>query len=91
MLSLEKTIAGIVSAKFGIPVQDVDCGTVFWRDLSADGVDMAELGFAIEDEFGFEIFDDEMDRLRTVADLRSLVEMRLADSECDAECMAMAA
>ncbi len=47
--------------------------TKFVDDLGADSLDMVELAAAVEDEFGFEISDEEARKLVTVGDLIELV------------------
>lgn len=91
VVTRERAIASIVSSKFGIAVRDVERRLVFWRDLEANCVDMAEIGFAVEEAFDFEVTDDDLDGLRTVGDVHDLVARRLtADPGVDVP-LAMAA
>lgn len=45
-------------------------------DLGADSLDQIELVMALEDEFGFEISDDEAARCTTVQDVLDLVTQK---------------
>ena len=63
----------IVSRVTGIVVKqlDVDAGEVepkhsFVDDLGADSLDIVELVMAMEEEFGFDIPDEEAENIRTV-------------------------
>ena len=45
-------------------------------DLDADSVDLMEFILTIEDEFGIEIGDEEIDNLNSVADVLALIKNR---------------
>lgn len=46
-------------------------------DLDADSVDLMEFVLTIEDEFGIEISDEEIDNLQSVADVLAIIENRI--------------
>ena len=46
-------------------------------DLDADSVDLMEFVLTIEDEFGIEIADEEIDNLRSVADVLEIIKNRI--------------
>ena len=45
-------------------------------DLNADSVDLMEFIKTIEDEFGIEISDEEIDNLNSVADVLTIIKNR---------------
>lgn len=45
-------------------------------DLDADSVDLMEFVLTIEDEFGIEISDEEIDNLNSVADVLAIIKNR---------------
>lgn len=45
-------------------------------DLNADSVDLMEFILTIEDEFGIEISDEEIDNLNSVADVLAIIKNR---------------
>ena len=45
-------------------------------DLDADSVDLMEFVLTIEDEFGIEISDEEIDKLQSVADVLAIIKNR---------------
>ena len=45
-------------------------------DLNADSVDLMEFVLTIEDEFGIEISDEEIDNLQSVADVLAIIKNR---------------
>ena len=46
-------------------------------DLDADSVDLMEFILTIEDEFGIEIGDEEIDNLQSVADVLAIIKNRI--------------
>ncbi|MFS9317184.1 acyl carrier protein [Streptococcus infantis] len=46
-------------------------------DLDADSVDLMEFVLTIEDEFGIEIGDEEIDNLQSVADILAIIKNRI--------------
>ena len=46
-------------------------------DLDADSVDLMEFVLTVEDEFGIEIADEEIDNLRSVADVLEIIKNRI--------------
>ena len=46
-------------------------------DLDADSVDLMEFVLTIEDEFGIEISDEEIDHLQSVADVLEIIKNRM--------------
>ena len=45
-------------------------------DLDADSVDLMEFILTVEDEFGIEISDEEIDHLQSVADVLEIIKNR---------------
>lgn len=46
-------------------------------DLDTDSVDLMEFVLTIEDEFGIEISDEEIDNLQSVADVLAIIKNRI--------------
>ena len=46
-------------------------------DLDADSVDLMEFVLTIEDEFGIEIDDEEIDNLQSIADVLAIIKNRI--------------
>lgn len=46
-------------------------------DLNADSVDLMEFVLTVEDEFGIEIADEEIDNLQSVADVLEIIKNRI--------------
>jgi acyl carrier protein len=76
MSSTEEKIIIIVADKLGVDRAEVTPDAVFIDDLGADSLDLVELIMAMEEEFGFEIGDEEAEKLRTVGDVINFVKAR---------------
>jgi acyl carrier protein len=69
MASIDDKIIDIIVDKLGVERSEVTPEAVFIDDLGADSLDLVELIMAMEEEFGFEIADEEAEKLRTVGDV----------------------
>jgi acyl carrier protein len=49
-----------------------------FENLDVDSLDLVELAQIIEDEYGIEVADSDLDRIETVSDVVELVSQRLA-------------
>ena len=75
-MTIEEQISAIVAEKLGVDKAEVTPDAVFIDDLGADSLDLVELIMAMEEEFGFEIADEEAEKLRTVGDVINFVKAR---------------
>jgi acyl carrier protein len=76
MASMEDKVIDIVVDKLGVDRAEVTPDAVFVDDLGADSLDLVELIMAMEEEFGFEIADEEAEKMRTVQDVISFIKAR---------------
>lgn len=76
MSSIEEKLFTIVADKLGVDRSEVTPDAVFIDDLGADSLDLVELIMAMEEEFGFEIADEEAEKLRTVGDVINFIKAR---------------
>ena len=66
--AIESRVKQIIVRQLGVKEDDVKGEKSFVDDLGADSLDIVELVMAMEDEFGFEIPDEEAENIRTVGD-----------------------
>ncbi len=66
--NIEVKVKAIIVRQLGVKDEEVALEKSFVNDLGADSLDIVELVMAMEDEFGFEIPDDEAEGIRTVGD-----------------------
>lgn len=75
-MDIEEKVSTIVAEKLGVDRAEVSPDAVFIDDLGADSLDLVELIMAMEEEFGFEIADEEAEKLRTVGDVINFIKAR---------------
>lgn len=61
-------LQSIVAEQLGVEPDQVVREAEFVQDLNADSLDMVELVMSLEEEFGVEISDDDVENIRTVGD-----------------------
>jgi len=76
MGAIEEKVIDIIVDKLGVERSEVTPEAVFVDDLGADSLDLVELIMAMEEEFGFEIADEEAEKLRTVQDVINFINVR---------------
>ncbi len=67
--SLEKEVIDIVVEQLGIDASEVNASKSFVEDLNADSLDLTELIMTFEERFGFEISEEDAEKLKTVGDV----------------------
>jgi acyl carrier protein len=76
-MSLEKEVIDIVIEQLGVDSDDVSLEKSFVEDLNADSLDQTELIMTFEERFGFEISEEDAEKLKTVGDVvRYIQKMR---------------
>ncbi len=68
-MSLEQEVIDIVVEQLGVDAKDVTPAKSFVEDLNADSLDLTELIMTFEERFGFEISEEEAEKLKTVGDV----------------------
>jgi len=67
-------VRSLVAEHLGVDTKLVSDEARFMKDLGADWLDCVELIIAVEEDFGIEFADDEVERLVSVGDLIRSVE-----------------
>ncbi len=67
-------IREILSEQLDAEKETITMETKIEEDLSADSLDVVELLMSIEDEFGVEIPDEEIEKLKTVGDVVNYIQ-----------------
>ncbi len=75
-MSIEKEVIDIVVEQLGVDPADVSLEKTFVEDLNADSLDLTELIMTFEERFGFEISEEESEKLKTVGDVVSYIEQK---------------
>lgn len=74
LASVYERMQVIVAEQLGVEQEQVTREAEFIQDLNADSLDMVELVMSLEEEFGIEISDEEVENIRTVGDAVDFVE-----------------
>ena len=76
---ISEKIISLISEQFNVDAKDVNLETSFRDDLNADSLDLVELVMALEDEYGLEIEDEEVDSIKTVGDATNYIKNVLGE------------
>jgi len=75
-MSVEERVKSIIVEQLGVDADEVTPDASFVEDLGADSLDQVELIMAFEEEFGVEISDDDVEKIRRVKDAVDYIEKR---------------
>lgn len=67
-------VRAIICDQLEMDEETVTLDSVLLEDLGADSIDLADLVMTLEDEFDLEISDEELESIRTVADIVKFIE-----------------
>jgi len=79
-------IRKIIAEQLGVEENDIKSNTSFVEDLNADSLDLVELIMSLEEEFGqggqgFEISDEDAEKIITVQDAVNYIIEHVGDDE----------
>ena len=66
---VEQDVMDIVVEQLGVDRSEVSPEKSFVEDLNADSLDLTELIMTFEEKFGFEIAEEEVEKLKKVGDV----------------------
>lgn len=64
----------IVSEQLEIDAETITAETRLNEDLNADSLDVVEMLMALEDEFGVDIPDEEIEKMKTIGDVVDFIQ-----------------
>ena len=67
----------IMAARLGLPPEQLVPEARLVEDLGLDSLDAVELAISVERKFDIEVPEEELTKLKTVADMVALVQSRL--------------
>jgi len=75
-MSTEQQVIDIIVEQLGVDKADVTVEKSFVEDLNADSLDLTELIMTFEERFGFEISEEDAEKLKTVEDVVKYIEAK---------------
>ncbi len=66
-------LKSLICTEFEIDEEEVTMSTTF-EDLGVDSLDLVDLVMTVEDEFSLELPDEELEKMKTVADIVKYIE-----------------
>lgn len=75
----EARIKKIIAEQFGVVEDEVMAEKHLMQDLGGDSLDAIELAMALEDDFGIEIPDSDLETVKTVQDAINVVDKYVKD------------
>ncbi len=69
-------VKSILSEQFDVEEDNITMETSIVNDLGADSLDVVDLLMNIDDEFGVEVPDEDVEKVKTVEDLVNYIEAR---------------
>ena len=75
-MKVQQEVIDIIVEQLGVDAADVTLGKSFVEDLNADSLDLTELIMTFEERFGFEISEEDAEKLKTVSDVIEYIEKR---------------
>ena len=76
MSNTQQEVIDIVVEQLGVDAADVAPDKSFVEDLNADSLDLTELIMTFEEKFGFEISEEEAEKLKTVGDVIGYIDQK---------------
>lgn len=70
---LEK-LKEIIAEQLELDAETITAETRLTEDLNADSLDVVEMLMALEDEFGIDIPDEEIEKMKTIGDVAAYIE-----------------
>jgi acyl carrier protein len=76
---ISEKVMKLIIEQFNIEEDSVDLDTSFRDDLNADSLDLVELVMGLEDEFGLEVEDEDVEAIKTVGDAIEYIKEALGE------------
>ncbi len=80
-INVEERVKAIIVEQLGVKSEDVVHKADFVDNLGADSLDTVELVMALEEEFGFDITDEEAEGMRTVGNVVEYIKNKLKEQQ----------
>jgi acyl carrier protein len=76
LMSIEEKVIEIIVEQLDVTREECVPEAFFIEDLGADSLDLVELIMAMEENFGIEISDEELQKIRTIQDAINYIKKK---------------
>jgi acyl carrier protein len=76
LMSIEEKVIEIIVEQLDVTREECVPEASFIEDLGADSLDLVELIMAMEENFGIEISDEELQKIRTILDAINFIKKK---------------
>jgi acyl carrier protein len=80
-MTVEQQVKDIIVDQLGVDPQEVTLEKSFVEDLNADSLDLTEIIMTFEEKFGFEISEEDAEKLKTVGDVVNYIKQKQAEKK----------
>jgi len=80
-MQVDDRVKEIIAGQLGIKIEKVIDSASFVDDLGADSLDAVETTMYFEEEFGFQIPDEDVEDLTTVEDIVDYIQKRVDEKD----------
>lgn len=67
-------VCAILAEALNVDPDEITMETLIMEDLDADSLDVVDIAMSLEDEFGIEFPDEDLEKVRTVGDVVKYLE-----------------
>lgn len=75
-MSVFEKVKALIVEQLDVSAGKITMSTTF-EDIDADSLDVVELVMALEEEFGLEIADEEVEKIKAVGDIVNYIEANI--------------
>ena len=75
-MTLEEKVIKLVMEQLDVTLEECVLEASFIDDLGADSLDLVELIMEMEEVFGLEIADEELEKIRTIKDVINFLKIK---------------
>jgi acyl carrier protein len=75
-MSIEEKVIELIVEQLDVTREECVPEASFIEDLGADSLDLVELIMAMEENFGIEISDEELQKIRTIQDVINFIKKK---------------
>lgn len=79
-MSIAEKVIDVITEQLDVTREECVPEASFVDDLGADSLDLVELIMAMEENFGIEISDDELGKIRTIQDVVDYIEKKSSNN-----------